>query len=201
MNTTNSEKSRKSIRTLVTSHKNLRALIESSMLVAIGFILSSIGVFKLPYGGRITILSMLPIIMIGIRNGAKWGIGSALVYSSLQILQEGLYPPIYPTALAYIVQALLDYILAFSVLGLSAIFKRKKYGLVYGSILCISLRFLCHFASGIIIWSETPWAISAWIYSLTYNGAYMGPELIATTTVSLIICKSAVRVQELGVRS
>lgn len=170
----------------------IRPLIESSMLVAIAYILSWIAIFQLPSGGKITVLSMLPILLIGIRHGGDWGLGSALVYSCLQIFQSGgLYAPIYPTPTTYAISALLDYILAFSVLGLSAVFRSRKYGLFYASLMCLTLRFLCHFVSGVFIWSEVPGNIDAWKVSLTYNGAYMGVELLETSAVAYILCKTA----------
>jgi thiamine transporter len=86
---------------------------------------------------------------------------------------------------------MLDYILAFSVLGLSGFFKGKPYGLLYAAPLCIFLRFLSHFVSGIVIWNIYAGEMPVWLYSLTYNGSYMGLELAITVTVSAILCKTA----------
>jgi len=170
--------------------ENLRALIETSLLVATGFILSYITLFKLPQGGSVTPLAMLPILMIGLRNGPKWGLGGGFVYACLQMLQQ-FWPPPSGTVSAYIAVILLDYILAFTVLGLSGFFRGKQYGLALAAPLCIFLRFLCHFISGIVIWSEYAGDTPAWIYSLVYNGTFMGPELVMTTVVSLLLCKTA----------
>ena len=173
------------------SRENLRALVESSLLVAAGFVLSYITLIKLPQGGSVTPLSMLPILMIGLRHGLKWGLCGGFVYSCLQMLQE-FWPPPSGTVLAYISVVLLDYILAFTILGLSGLFKNLRYGFIYAAPLCIFFRFLCHFVSGIVIWAsayagDTPF----WIYSLIYNGSYMGLELVLTMAVGTVLCSAA----------
>jgi len=172
----------------IQKHGNLRSLVESSLLIAIGFVLSYITIIRLPWGGSVTALSMLPILMIGSRHGIKWGLGSGFVYACLQMLQQ-FYPPPSGTAAAYIAVVLLDYILAFTILGLSGLFRTKKYGLLIAAPLCLAFRFLSHFISGIVIWSEYAGEQSAWIYSLTYNGSYMGIEMITTIAAIFILSK------------
>ena len=169
-------------------HRNIRALVESSLLVAIGFVLSYITILRLPWGGSVTALSMVPILMIGLRHGIKWGLGGGFVYACLQMLQQ-FYPPPSGTVVAYIAVVMLDYTLAFTVLGLSGLFRKNRYGMLYAAPLCLSLRFLSHFISGIIIWSEYAGERSAWIYSLTYNGSYMGIELVTTLLAGIMLSK------------
>ena len=159
------------------SRENLRALIESSLLVAIGFALSYITLLRMPQGGSVTPLSMLPVLLIGLRHGLKWGLAGGFVYACLQMLQQ-FWPPPSGTVAAYIAVVVLDYILAFTALGFSGLFYRKKYSLLIAAPVCLTLRFLCHFASGIVIWSEYWRAPAAWLFSFTYNGSYMGIELV-----------------------
>ena len=175
------------------SRDNLRALVETSMLVAIGFILSFVSNFiglKMPQGGSFTLLSMLPILTIGLRHGIKWGLGGGFVYACLQMLIQ-FWPPPTGTVFGYVSVVLLDYIIAFTVLGLSGFFRGKKYGLLYAAPLCLSLRFLCHFASGIVVWNMYAGELPVWLYSLLYNGSYMGFELVSTMLVGAVLCKTA----------
>ena len=172
------------------SRSHILALVESSLLVAVGFVLSYITVVKMPQGGSVTPLSMLPILMIGLRHGPKWGLGGGFVYACLQMLQE-FWPPPTGTALAYIAVIMLDYIATFTVLGLAGFFKGKKYGLLYAAPLCMILRFLFHFASGIAIWHEYAGDLPVWLYSLTYNGSYLGVELAGTMAVGFVLCRTA----------
>ena len=174
------------------SHNNIRALVESSLLVAIGFALSFISHLiglRMPQGGSFTLLSMLPILIIGLRHGLKWGCGGGFVYACLQMLQD-FWPPPTGTVFGYICVIMLDYILAFTVLGLSCLFRGRRYGLLFATPICCFLRFLCHFASGIVIWNIYSGELPVWLYSLTYNGSYMGFELITTMAAGAILCKT-----------
>ena len=169
--------------------ENLRALAETAMMVAVAFILSFITLFKLPNGGSVTPLSMLPIIVIGLRRGVKWGIGGGIIYACLQMLQS-FYPPPTATAMGYAAVVFLDYIFAFGLLGVSGLFKGKRYGILFAAPLCVFLRFLCHFASGIVIWHPyAPEGARVWLYSLTYNGSYMGVELAMTVIAGFLLAK------------
>ena len=171
--------------------QELRALIEAALLVAIAFALSWIRPFTLPQGGTVTPLSMLPILVIGIRHGLKWGLLGGITYTALQMLQQFHTPPI-ANVQGFIAVIMLDYVLAFTVLGLSGFFKNKRYGLVIAAPLCLSLRYLSHFISGIVIWGVfAPEGQPVWLFSLIYNGSYMIPEIIVTTIVSAILCVTA----------
>ncbi|MCL2426392.1 MAG: energy-coupled thiamine transporter ThiT [Oscillospiraceae bacterium] len=172
------------------SRENLRALVESALLIAIGFVLSYITLFRMPQGGSVTPLSMLPILFIGIRHGVKWGLAGGFVYACLQMMQQ-FWPPPTGTVAGYAAVVILDYILAFSVLGLSGLFKNKKYGLAIAAPICLTLRFLCHFISGIIVWGVFAEDMPVWLFSLVYNGSYMGIEIAITTAISILLCVTA----------
>jgi len=144
----------------------------------------------MPQGGSVTPLSMLPILMIGLRHGVKWGLAGGFIYACLQMLQQ-FYPPPSGTAIAYISVIMLDYIIAFSALGLSGLFRGKQYGLLYAIPLCFTLRFLSHFVSGVVIWSTYWQDPAAWVFSFIYNGTYMGVELVITMAIGAILCKTA----------
>lgn len=171
------------------SKKYVYKLTLSAIFVALATVLSLIKVYKLPLGGAVTLLSMLPIVMLSVMLGVKWGLGAAFVYSLAQLaldLGDVLTWGLTPASLVGTI--LLDYIFAFTVLGLAGLFAKKGYlGICIGSVLVMVLRFLCHFVSGIIIfdiWCE--WD-SVWLYSLCYNGSFMLPELILTTVAAVIL--------------
>lgn len=164
--------------------ENIQRLCVTAVLVALSTALSLVKVWQMPLGGSVTLLSMLPVAMISVLYGPTWGFAGAFVYSLTQFgfgIMSGLFGwGLTPVALVGAI--LLDYILPFTFLGVSGIFRQKGYiGVCLGTALAVALRFICHFLSGAIIfdiWCE--WD-SAWIYSLCYNGAYMLPELILTT--------------------
>ena len=163
-------------------------------MVALAAVLSEFKV-SAPFGGSVTIFSMVPVIIIGLRHGPAWGFGTAFVYSMTQFLFDaaklsgwGIAGP-----KAFILCTLFDYIVAFTVLGAAGFFKSaidktpaRSKKIVFASIAtlfaCI-LRYLSHVFVGAILWYELykdSIAEAAWVYSITYNFTYMLPETIIT---------------------
>ena len=171
-----------------TSQKT-KILVEGAAMVALATVLSFIRVFKLPWGGSITLLSMLPIVLFSIRRGVKSGLVVSFVYALVQFFQgvlDGLFGwGLTPVML--IACILLDYVLAFFVLGLAGLFRKKGIaGWIGGIALAVGLRFVCHFLSGVVIWGSFGelWSgfstDNTWLYSFLYNGCYMLPEMLFT---------------------
>ncbi len=165
-------------------NKKLYPMVECAIMVALATGLSLITIFKLPLGGSVTILSMLPICMFSIRHGVKWGLACGFIYSVIQLLLDlsavlswGLTPA------ALVGCFLLDYIVAFTVLGLAGVFRKHgKIGMILGICFALALRFCAHVLSGTIIfdvWLPEGWN-NAFIYSVCYNGTFMLPELVFT---------------------
>ena len=176
----------------------LHVLVEGAVMIALATILSYIRIFKLPWGGSITLVSMLPIILYSIKYGIKHGLGTAFIFSLIQLLQgisDGLLSwgltPLMLFACIFI-----DYICAFSVLGLGGLFRKNGLtGYISGTALAGVLRFLMHFLSGVLIWHSFGelWqgfsTDNEWIYSLLYNGAYMLPEILFTEIAAIALLK------------
>ena len=160
-----------------------KALVESAILVAIGTVLSLFKIAELPYGGSVTIASMLPVAIISYRHGLKWGLGSAFVYGVVQQLL-GLKNLTYFSDWKSIVAIiLLDYVVAFAVIGLAGVFRKsiKNQGLslAVGSLLICVLRYACHVVSGATVWAGLSIPTkAALVYSFAYNATYMLPETI-----------------------
>ena len=172
---------------------SVRKLTESSLMLAAAFILSLIPVIEMPFGGSVTAASMLPVILIAYRNGTKWGLFTGFAYSLLQLLL-GMKNLSYATsAAAAAAIILLDYLVAFTVLGLAGLFRRQKsqvIGLTAGTLLVCLLRFVCHVITGCTVWAgvSIPTADGMW-YSLTYNAAYMVPETLLTLIAAAYLAK------------
>ncbi len=168
-------------------------LVESALLIAVATVLSMIKI-DLPFGGGVTIVSMLPIVIASHRFGWKWGILTAFVYSLIQLL-FGLDNVGYASTLATAIGVIfLDYIIAYTVLGLSGIFGTTRGAVAAGIAVTFVLRFVCHLITGVWIWGE--WMpeefmgltmTSPWLYSFLYNGWYMLAELVATEIVAMLI--------------
>lgn len=166
-------------------------IAESAVMIALGTALSLVTFFTLPAGGSVTPFSMLPVLIIAYRYGLRWGIGVGTVYGLIQMVL-GVSALSYATnAWAAVCIILFDYAVAFGVLGFGGLFRKLKnqaVGFSLGVIISCALRFLCHFLTGITVWAD--YADGLWgvvIYSLTYNGSYMLPELIITTAVGAVL--------------
>lgn len=164
--------------------KSLR-LTETAIMIALGFILSMLKIIDMPFGGSVTAFSMLPVIVIAYRYGAPWGLLAGFAASLLQMLM-GLKNLTYATsAEAVIAIIMLDYIIAFAVMGLGGIFKEKikdqGLSLAAGTLVVCVLRYICHVISGCTVWAGVSIPTSdGLLYSLVYNCAYMVPETVVT---------------------
>lgn len=154
-------------------------------MVALSCVLSVITIFKLPQGGSITAFCQVPIIVLSYRHGLKWGAFSGFALSVFQLI-SGLSAFSYvKTIPAYIAVALLDYLIAFTVLGFGGMFRKKiknqALSIGLGAGIVSTLRLVCHFLSGVTVWADYADGFkNVWMYSLAYNGSYMGVETVIT---------------------
>lgn len=179
-------------------NKKLQILVEGAVMVALATVLSFIPIVQMPWGGTVTLLSMLPIVIFSIRRGLAAGFTVSVLYGLIQFAQgamKGLFGwGLTPGML--IACIFLDYIGAYAVLGIAGIFRKKKFpGWMGGTALAVGLRFFCHFLSGAVIWQSVGelWpgfsTDNTYLYSLLYNGAYMLPELILTLAGAVALLK------------
>ena len=156
-----------------------RQLAFCAAAMALSFVTSYIKIFSLPYGGSVTLFSMLFICLIGYWYGLGAGITTGLAYGILQFLQE-------PYVLS-LFQVCCDYILSFAGLGLAGLFCKSKNGLIKGYILGILVRGAFHTLGGYLYWMEYmpesfPQTLAK-LYPIIYNYSYILAEGILTVIV------------------
>ena len=155
-------------------------LVTCAVALALAYVTSYIKIFKLPFGGSVTLFSMLFIVLIGYWYGAKIGILTGLVYGIFQFLQE-------PYVLS-LFQVCCDYILAFGAMGIAGFFsKSKKHGLVKAYLAAILARGAFHALGGYLYWmdympSNFPKSLTA-LYPIIYNYSFILAEGILTVIV------------------
>ena len=151
-----------------------KQLAFSAMAIALAMVTSMLKVVNMPMGGSVTLFSMLFIVLIGYWYGLGAGLTTAIAYGILQLIID-------PYIISF-PQMLLDYVFAFGALGLSGIFSKSKYGLIKGYLAGGLGRYFFTFLSGWIFFATyTPeFFNSAVVYSLAYNGAYIGLEALIT---------------------
>ncbi len=206
--------------------KNLYWLVESAVMIALAAVLEIVAkmvIPEMPFGGQVTIVSMLPIVLVGWKYGIGKGLVTGFVYSLVQMALgvKTISAMVVPSSEDYlgslgnvILMFLFDYILAYTVLGLGAIYKKaiknNSASLALGAFTALLLRYICHIISGYVLfgaWAEwffTQEGFYSWgqtimntfsgnalsfVYSVVYNGFYMIPEIIITTIVAVVVGK------------
>lgn len=165
----------------------------TAVMLSLSTVLSMIPAIQLPFGGKATFLSMLPVMLIAIRYDMRWAVFSTFAYSLIQlalslpkVLSWGLTPVVLIGCI------FLDYILPYTFLFVAGIFRKSKSGIIVGVALALVVRFLFHFLSGIILWdSLADNGLACVLGSLTYNGSYMLPELIFTLVATVLLLSSS----------
>lgn len=169
-----------------------RKLAQGAVAVSLATVLSMLTLFRAPYGGSVTMGSMVPILLYSFMYGPRWGIMASGAYVGIQML-TGFYPPPAQTFISFALVVLLDYVFAFGFLGLAELFGRPfgKNRVIMGSAIAVFIRFISHFLSGMVIWGiYAPEGTPVWLYSLSYNGGYMGGELIVSLILMALITRS-----------
>ena len=163
---------------------NISIMLKCTLLIALSIVLGKIFVLKMPFGGSIN-LSPIPIIISSILFGPSWGIYTGFSYSIIKIIFGFQMPPVV-NPVNIIAVFLLDYIIPYTSLGLSSIFKVKGKISIYLAIISImTLRLLSTTISGVIIWKNLLRPdLNILTYSFVYNSIYIIPE----TILSFIIC-------------
>lgn len=156
-----------------------RRVAYCAMAVALAYVTSFIKVFTLPYGGSVTLLSMLFIVLVAHWYGVKTGMLVGFAYGILQFLQEPYFLSLF--------QVCCDYVLAFAALGLAGLFRNRKNGLLTGYIVAVLARGVFHTLGGYLYWMDYmpenfPQALRD-LYPIIYNYSYLLAEGVVTVIV------------------
>lgn len=158
-----------------------KQLVFAGVALAVAFPLSYIKIIHMPWGGSVTLCSMLFVSLIGYWFGPSIGLTAAFAYSLLQFIQGGSSYMLSP------LQVMLDYIFAFTALGISGFFHKKKNGLLIGYLAAVFCRGVFHSIGGYLYWMDYmpdnfPQSLSA-LYPIAYNFAYLLPEAVLTVII------------------
>ena len=207
-------------------NRKTKRLTESAMLLSLALVLevvSKMCIPPMPFGGQVTLVSMLPVVLISYRHGVRRGLIAGLCYGFIEMALGGgtvtaAFQPGYFGDGAMLGRALimvvLDYVLAFTALGLGGcvrdLIHRPGPGLMMAGIVSLTCRYFVHVLSGYILfggwaaWFFTQDGFPAWgaklvesltpnmlgfVYSLVYNGFYMVPEIILTAIGAILLSR------------
>lgn len=162
---------------------NTKMLALGAMCIALSTVLSLIKLFELPNGGSVTPASMLPMMLFAYVYGTVPGLLLGAVYGLLQFLFGGWF--------LSLPQMLMDYPIAFAMVGLAGLTNKmtnQPLGLALGVVIASLGRFVAAVTAGLIFWTDlTDGLWAAIVYSLGYNGSYMGIECVICVLIALAI--------------
>ena len=170
---------------------NAKKLAFCAISISFATVTSFISLFSLPFGGSVTMFSMLFVCLTGYFYGPSIGIISGLAFGFMNL--------IFNPYIVHPIQLVLDYILAFSALGISGFFVNSKDGLIKGYLAGVFGRYCFSILSGWIFFGEYAW--DGWAslpYAVVYNGAYLIVEAVLTVILIKIpvAYKSIDRIKE-----
>ena len=161
-------------------HFDTLSLTISAVLIASSFVLSMFTMFRMPQGGTVTPFSMLPIAVVAYLLGTRTGVmaGTSLGLINLIVNPYVIHP----------LQLLLDYPIAFASLGIGGFARDTKAGLPLVYLIGIFGRFICSTASGVIFFASYAegTGMNPLLYSVVYNGTYIGAEGAITILILLL---------------
>ncbi len=182
-------------------NSRINVLADCAIMIALAFALSCAVIYKMPLGGSVTVASMLPIMLISIKYGPAVGTGTAFVYSLTQALQAFISGEVFPyceTGALVALCLIFDYILPYTVLGLSGVFtslrtfKNPEIGAYVGMGGTVLIRFLSHFFIGVAIWKQwAPEGMSKYLYSLLYNGGFLSVDFVICIILAVFMLRKA----------
>ena len=174
-----------------------KQLVFCAAALALAYLTSYIKLFEMPWGGSVTLFSMLFIVLIANWYGVKTGVLVGLAYGIIQFVQE-------PYVLTFF-QVCCDYILAFAALGVAGFFAKSRYGLVKGYILAVLARGVFHAIGGYLYWMDYmpdnfPKTLAS-LYPILYNYSYLLVEGVITVIIISIpaVSKGLSRVKQMAV--
>ena len=156
-----------------------KQLVFCAMAVALAFITSYLKIFHLPWGGSVTLCSMLFIVLTANWYGPKTGVMVGLAYGILQFLQEPYFLSLF--------QVCCDYVLAFAALGVAGFCAKSSHGLVKGYIAAVIARGAFHALGGYLYWmsympENFPQSLKA-VYPIVYNYSFLLAEGVITVII------------------
>lgn len=157
-----------------------RTIAEIAVAIALAAVLHLIKLWEMPQGGSITLGTMVPLWILAFRRGPGIGVIAGALYGIFEgwILSGGrfFYHP---------VQVILDYPLAFGLLGIAGFFPRVP---AFGVTLAAAARYLSHVISGVVFFAQyAPKGQPVWLYSLGYNITFLGPDFTVAIVLTLLV--------------
>jgi thiamine transporter len=169
-----------------------RLLAEIIVFSALSAVLYTVRPFTLPYGGAVTLGSMVPSMWLSLRRGIRIGVIAGAVFGVLALFIDVLLLGA-SAVVATPVQAILEYPVAFGLIGLTGLFHKKTVpAAIAGAALSVFFRFLVHYFAGVFVWYYVytfPAEWGQWLWPAVYNGSFLIVEFIISGIILAILVR------------
>ncbi|MCK9225216.1 MAG: energy-coupled thiamine transporter ThiT [Candidatus Muirbacterium halophilum] len=160
------------------NRSKITLMLEISIAAAIAIVLSRLRIYKLPYGGSVS-LELFPIVYISFKRGISAGLFTGMLHAILSMI-------FIENAIITFFQPVLDYFVPSMVIAICGFgYKKGLYVKEFLFFIAMILNFLSHFLSGFLYYGQyASQGQSKYLYSAIYNISYTLPSAIA---ISIII--------------
>lgn len=174
------------------SSSNTKILVEITVFAALSAVLYAVRPYTLPYGGSITLGSMVPVMWLSLRRGIRVGLIAGAIFGVLALFEDMILLGA-ASIIATPLQAILEYPIAFGVIGLTGMFHKKSAVFaVTGAGLAVFIRFLIHYFVGVFVWENIygfPPEYGLWLWPAVYNGSFLSVDFIISAILLFALVK------------
>jgi len=169
-----------------------KILTEIVVFAALSAVLYAIRPYTLPYGGSITLGSMVPVMWLALRRGVYVGVVAGVIFGIIALFIDIMFLGA-ASIIASPIQVILEYPIAFGVLGIAGVFQKKTVSYAEAGVaLSIFIKFMIHYLVGAFIWVyvyEFPREWGQFIWPAIYNGSFLLIEYITSAILMAILVK------------
>jgi thiamine transporter len=169
-----------------------KVLAEIVVFAALSAVLYAVRPYTLPFGGSITLGSMVPVMWLSLRRGVRVGVVAGVIFGVLALLIDILFLGA-SSIIATPVQAVLEYPVAFGIVGLTGMFHRNTVTFaVAGAAISVFIRFIIHYFVGVFVWFYVytfPEQWGQWSWPAVYNGSFLSIEFVISAVLLAILVR------------
>ncbi len=169
-----------------------KVLVEIIVFSALSAALYAVRPFTLPFGGSITLGSMVPVMWLSLRRGFRIGMITGAIFGCIALFEDLILVGA-ASIIATPLQAILEYPIAFGAIGLTGLFRNKSAIVaVAGAGLSVFIRFLIHYFVGVFVWANVysfPPEWGLWLWPAVYNGSFLAVEFIICAILLFALVK------------
>ena len=169
-----------------------KVLVEIIVFSALSGALYAVRPFTLPFGGSITLGSMVPVMWLSLRRGFRIGMITGAIFGCIALFEDLILVGA-ANIIATPLQAVLEYPIAFGVIGLTGLFRNKSAVVaVAGAGFSVFIRFLIHSFVGVFVWANVysfPPEWGLWLWPAVYNGSFLAVEFIICAILLFALVK------------